>query len=153
MEYLIVFIMVIESFSGSSSLGGPLWSLRACITSVWALMALSVSIEIWSILLTGLHLYAMWTFLFCLAVFNILFIFLYIYLFLFHSNMFGVLCTSFTFLGISFFKLASSLMILLKTISGPLSWYSSPFSLQGIDHLLFLSHLVVSLKDPFTGVT
>ena len=49
--------MVIESFTGYSSLGWHLFSLRVCITSVQALLAFIVSGEKSDVILIGLPLY------------------------------------------------------------------------------------------------
>jgi hypothetical protein len=48
--------MLIESFTGNSSLGWHLCSLRVCMTSVQDLLALSVSGEKSGVILIGLPL-------------------------------------------------------------------------------------------------
>ena len=65
--------MVIESFSGYSSLGWHLCSLRVCMSSAQDLLAFIVSIEKSGVILIVLPLYVTWPF--SLAAFNILSLF------------------------------------------------------------------------------
>ena len=65
--------MVIESFSGYSSLYWHLSSLRVCMTSVKDLLAFRVSVEKFGVILIGLLLYVTWHFSF--IAFNILSLF------------------------------------------------------------------------------
>ena len=62
--------MVTESFTGYSSLGWHLCSLRVCMTSAQDLLAFIVFGEKSGVILIGLPLYVTW--LFSLAAFNIL---------------------------------------------------------------------------------
>jgi len=62
--------MVIESFSGYSSLGWHLSALRVCMTSDQDLLAFRIYVKKFGIILICLPLYITWPF--CLTTFNIL---------------------------------------------------------------------------------
>ena len=89
--------MVIESFSGYSSLHWHLCSLRVCMTSVHDLLAFIVSGEKSCVILIGLPLYITWPF--SLTAFSIISLFSAFCVliiicqeeFLFWSSLFGVL--------------------------------------------------------------
>ena len=88
--------MVNESFSGYSSLGWHMWSLRVCITSVQDHLAFIISVETSDITLIGLPLYVTWPFPLLLLIFFLCSLHLVSWLyfagaFSFWSNLFRVL--------------------------------------------------------------
>ena len=59
-EYLISSTVVIESFTGYSSLGCHMWSFRGCKTCRHTFLDFTVSVEKLVVIVIGLSLYVNW---------------------------------------------------------------------------------------------
>ena len=149
MEYLVLSIYDNKRYT---ALAGKCCSLRVCMTSAQDLPAFIVSGEKSDIILIGLSLHVTWSFSF--AAFNILslfcafgvFIIMWLEEFLFWSCIFGVLHVSCMFMGRYFSRFRKfSSIILLRILTGPLSWESSLSSIP------FLLSFVFSLFPGFPG--